>query len=100
MSDKKKTVEVNGEFLLNRVEAIERCCADLRKAVAQGIFQPASPAGINIHALEWMNKDRSLASESASWAWAFAYEPDGTLLDAAHQLVEEIERYEKVEVSG
>jgi len=100
MSDKKPSVEVDGEFLLNRLEAIERSVNDIRKAVALGVFQPASPAGINIHLLDWRNKENLPASESDSWAWAFAYTYEGGLRDEAHQLVQEIERYDKVEVGG
>jgi len=91
-------VEVDGEFFLNRVEAIERSCADLRKAVAQGVFQPASPAGINIRAIDWRTKNNNPASDADSWAWAHAYGRDGVLLDVTRQLVQEIERTGKVEV--
>lgn len=100
MSAKRPTVEVDGEFFLNRVEAIERCCADLRKAVAQGVFQPASPAGINIHAIKWRTKGNQPARDDDPWSWAFSKSPEGRPLDESRQLVEEIERYGKVEVNG
>lgn len=100
MSTKKPTVEIDGEFFLNRVEAIERCCADLRKAVAQGIFQPASPAGINIRAINWRTKENQPAPEDDAWAWAHAYHLNGPLKDETRQLVQEIERYGKVETAG
>ena len=100
MSAKRPTVEVDGEFLLNRLESIERSCSDIRKAVAQGVFQPASPAGINLHAINWRTKDNHTADEDEPWAWAHAYHREGGLRDEARQLVQEIERYDKVEVKG
>ena len=100
MANKRPTVEVDGEFFLNRVEAIERCCADLRKAVAQGVFQPTSPAGINVRAIDWRTKENQPAGEEDPWAWAFAYHRGGPVLDETRQILQEIERTGKVEVSG
>lgn len=100
MNSSKTTVTIDGELFLNRIEAIERAINDIRRAAAQGIGQPGSPAGINLHLLDWKIKDSKPASEADPWAWAFAYTRDGDLLDAARQLVQEIQRYGKVEVSG
>jgi len=100
VSTKRPTVEVDGEFLLNRLESIERSCTDIRKAIAQGVFQPASPAGININAIDWKTKSSEPAREDDPWAWAFSREQEGHVLDAARQILQEIERYGKVEVSG
>lgn len=95
-SVKRPTVEVDGEFLLNRLESIERSCADIRKAVAQGVFQPASPAGININVIDWRTKENEPAREGDPWSWAHAYHLNGPIKDEARQLVEEIERTGKV----
>ncbi|MBA7694441.1 hypothetical protein ES703_103051 [subsurface metagenome] len=100
MSAKRPTVEIDGEFLLNRVEAIERCCIDIRKGIAQGVFQPASPAGINIRAIEWRTKGSEDARDDDPWAWAFGYNQDGSFVDEARQLVQEIQRTGKVEIDG
>ena len=64
------------------------------------MFQPASPAGINIRAIEWKTKDGGPASEDEAWAWAHGYGRDGFLLDETRQLVDEIKRTGKVEVEG
>lgn len=95
-----RTVTVDAEWLLARLEALEATIAQIRQEAAQGVHRTASPSGINLHLLEWKTKDSQPASEDAPWAWAFAYDQDGVLMDAARQLMQEIERYGKVEVSG
>lgn len=100
MSAKRPTVEVDGEFMLNRLEAIERSCSDIRKAIAQGVFQPASPAGINTRAIDWRTKGNEAARDDDPWSWAFGYTETGQLRDETRQLIAEIERYGKVEVNG
>jgi len=103
LSDRGRTVTVDAEWLLNRLDALDRAIADIRKKAAEGAFQPArpaSPAGINLNLLEWKTKGSQPARDDDPWAWAFAYDQEGFLLDAARQLVQEIERYEKVEVGG
>lgn len=100
MSGQGRTVTIDAEWLLNRIESIERGIADIRKAAAEGVHRAASPSGINIHALEWKTKGSQPARDDDAWAWAFAYNYEGGLLPAAEQLIQEIERYGKVEVSG
>lgn len=107
MSKPRTTVTIDAEFLANRLEAVDRALADIRKAASEGVFgktspraQPASPAGINLHLLEWKTKGSQPARDDDAWAWAFSCDEDGILLDAARQLVQEIERYEKVEIDG
>ncbi len=100
MSDRKQTVTIDTEYLLNRLETLERIINDIRAVARAGVGRPASPTGINIHALEWKTKGSQPARDDDAWAWAFAYDQDGVLMDAARQLVDELERYGKVEVDG
>lgn len=100
MSDRKQTVTIDAEWLINRLNALDRTIADLRKAAAEGVHRTASPSGINIHALGWKNKYSDPAHDDNAWAWAFSRDREGQVLDAARQLLQEIERYGKVEVDG
>lgn len=99
MSDRQR-VTVDGEWLLNRLEAVERAINDIRGAIAKNVGQPSSPAGINLNLIDWKKKGSEPARPEDPWAWAFAYDQDGPLRDETRQLVQEIERYGKVEVSG
>lgn len=96
----RKRVTVDGELLLNRLEAAERAIANIRKMVLDDLPQPGSPAGININLIEWKTKGNEPAREDDSWAWAFSRTHDGVIRDETRQLVGEIERYGKVEVGG
>jgi len=100
LSSPKETVTLDAEFLLNRLEAVDRALADIKQAALQGYGRPASPAGININAIIWRNKYSDEVGPEASWAWAFSRDREGHIADEARQLVQEIERYEKVEVDG
>lgn len=93
-------VTIDAELLLNHLEAIERAVNDIRSMAAQGIDQPASPAGININVIDWRDRNSDIVGPDAKWAWAFTYNENGILQDETRQLVEEIGRYGKVEVSG
>jgi len=95
-----QTVTVDAEWLLGRLEAIDHILVDIRRQAAGGLGRPGSPAGLNIHAITWKKKGSEPAYETDSWAWAFAYQEDGFLKDETRQLVEEINRYGKVEVDG
>lgn len=106
MSIPRQTVTIDAEWLLARLEALEATIAQIRTEAAQGVFaregarRTTSATGINIRLLDWKLKGSEPATEQSSWAWAFAYDQEGFILDAARQLVQEIERYGKVEVNG
>ena len=117
-----KTVSINSEWLLNRIQALERVIADIRAEAAKGVYKPASnreekdspfvrvagqpespaasPAGINIHDIDWRDKNSDEVGPEVSWAWAFAFNQNGTYKPESKALVQEIERYEKVEIDG
>ncbi|GAH84336.1 unnamed protein product, partial [marine sediment metagenome] len=95
-----RTVTVDAEWLITRLDAVDRAMADIRKAAAEGVHRTASPSGININLLDWKNKYNDPARDDDAWAWAFSRNYEGGLLPAAEQLVQEIERYGKVEIDG
>jgi len=100
LSRQGRTVTIDADWLINRLDALDRAVADIRKVAAEGVHRAASPAGINIHALEWKTKDSQPARDDDAWAWAFSRNQEGYVLDAAKQLVQELERYGKVQVDG
>jgi len=117
MSKPGEMVTINAEWLIARLEALEATIQQIRYEASQGVLKQPSPFtrvkprppsataahGININLIDWKRSNKAgggSAGPGDGWAWAFAYSQDGKLLDEAVQLVQEIERYEKVEVDG
>ena len=90
----------DGESLLKCIEAIEEQLNEIRRMSAMGSAPAPSVQGIDLTRIDWMGKGSVPASTGDPWAWAFAYEQDGSDKDESKALVQRIEQYGKVEMDG
>ena len=93
-------LRLDGEKLLRSIEAIEEQLNEIRRMSAMGSAPAPSVQGIDLTRIDWMGKGSVPASTGDPWAWAFAYEQDGSYKDESKALVQRIEQYGKVEMDG
>jgi len=115
-------IRLDGERLLKHLLGIEAHLNEIRRMSAMGsapaqktyeeleaqakkeferVMAPApSVQGIDLTKIEWKGKGSVPASTGDPWAWAFAYEQDGSYKDESKALVQRIEQYGKVEMDG
>ena len=93
-------IRLDGEKLLRCIEAIEAQLNQIRHMAGQGTASPFNLTGIDLTKIDWLKKGSEPASAGDSWAWAFAYEQDGTYKPESKALVQAIEQYGKVEMDG
>ena len=93
-------IRLDGEKLLRSIEAIEEQLNEIRRMSAMGSAPAPSVQGIDLTKIEWKGRGSVPASAGDPWAWAFAYEQDGSYKDESKALVQRIEQYGKVEMDG
>lgn len=75
---------------------------DIIHLVAKKIGIAAIPeeAYIDISKIKWQNKDKQPAKPDDSWAWAFAFDRDGKVLNETRELLGELEKNDGKVVVG
>ena len=79
--------------LLSFIEELEENVARLRQFFAQGFKMNQEPDGgpYDLEAIAWKLKDGSPATSEDPWAWAYAYDQDGSLHPETGALVEDVQ---------
>jgi len=115
-------IRLDGERLLKHLLGIEAHLNEIRRMSAMGsapaqktyeeleaqakkeferVMAPApSVQGIDLTKIEWKGKGSVPASTGDPWAWAFAYEQDGSYKPESETLVKTIERDGGVTMDG
>ena len=93
-------IRLDGESLLKCIEVIEAQLNQIRRMAAMSRAPAPSAQGIDLTMIEWRGKGSVIVPASVKWAWAFAYEQEGTYKPESKALVQRIEQYGKVEMDG
>lgn len=89
---------IDAKWLLQRIQQIEYTLDEIRTHCGQGAFVTPKTGEININDIEWLKKVGEPTGFNASWAWAFAYDQDGSVLDEAQAIVTALLHEDKVKV--
>ena len=100
MTGAKSTVTLDGDWLLARIQQLEYILDEIRAKAADGAFAKPGAPEVDLRGITWKLKDSELAGPNDPWAWAFAYDQDGSVLPEASALLEAIKRDGKVLVGG
>ena len=93
-------LRLDGERLLKHLMGIEAHINEIRRMSAMGSAPAPSAQGIDLTKIDWRDRDSVEVGPGEPWAWAFAYEQDGSYKDESKALVQRIEQYDKVEMDG
>jgi len=85
-------IRLDGEWFLKRIEAIEGELNAIRREAAMGAAPSSTVTGIDLDQIEWKLRGSEPADPDDPWAWAFAYDQDGAVLDETQALVKVLKR--------
>ena len=60
----------------------------------------AMPVSVNVSGINWLTKDKEVASPNAAWSWAYGYDIKGEIRPETQALIQEILKYGKVTTGG
>lgn len=87
-------------FLARGLTTKTQALARQRKAEKASKGQPFELRGFDIGAVDWKKKDRSPAGPNEVWAWGFATDREGFILNEVEDLFNACKQYGEVRVGS
>jgi len=93
-------IRLDGEWLLKRIETIESELNAIRREADMGAAPASEVTDIDLTKIEWKLRGSEPADPGDPWAWAFAYDQNGDILDETQALVGVLKRDGKALIDG